>query len=109
MPRRDASLVTLVDRLFCQQLERMPVRIVGFIDVHVDVGVGFFGDLEGDLNLPGGVVHVLLTVRHAADDLGAVFHCFPHIINRFRVPGQPPLREGDDLDIKESFYSVARR
>src|SRR5690606_20708341 len=104
----NTPLPAVGERLVGQQFQRLPGRIVRLVDVHVHVGVVVAGDGKGDLDVPGGVVHIPLAVGHTADEVGAVFHRLPHQVGGLRVSGQSKLGKGDELDFHLLAVALAR-
>ncbi len=95
----DPPLVVLGDRLFSHQFERLPVWIVGLINVHINVGIIFFRNFKHDLNLFGCFVHITFKMRYTTNNIGAVFHGLIHHLYNFRLTRQPCLGESNNLNI----------
>ena len=96
--RSPAAAVGLLD----EDLERAPARVVGLVDVHVDVGVVAEREVEAELDVAARLVEPVLPVRHAADHVGALVHRRGHHLVGARVAPDALLREGDELDLAQA-------
>ena len=65
------ALPAVPDRQFGKHFQRSRRRIVGLVDMHVDVGVEFPGDVEGNLDMPPAVRRRHFVEGHAAHDIDA--------------------------------------
>ena len=104
----DPPLPAVFHGLLGQHLQRLGMRVVGLVHVHVDIGVVVRRHLEGERDVPGAVGRRILVEGHAADQIGAHLHRLPHQIVGALVLEDALLREGDDLYVRDVAGALAR-
>src|SRR3984893_953426 len=103
----DPSLPAIGDREFGKHFEGSCCRIIGFVDMHVDVCIEFACDLEHDFDMAAAILRRGFVERHAADDIDAAFHHLPHQRFGARRFDDAFLRKGNDLDIDQVAKALA--
>ena len=103
----DPSLPAIGNRQFGKHFEGSRGRVVGLVDMHLDVGVESFGDLEHDFDVPATILRRRFVERHAADDIDAALHDLSHQRFGARRFDDAFLRKGDDLDIDQIAKALA--
>ena len=82
-------------------------RIVGLVDMHVDIGVELAGDVEHDFDVPAAILWRGFVERHAADHVDAEPHHLPHQRFGSRRFDDAFLRKRNDLDIDQIAKALA--
>ena len=87
----------------------MPVWIVSFVYMHIDVSAKMLRNFEGNINVSGGIVHIAFTVWHTTDQITPAVHRLPHHLDSHWIAGQAQLRKGDQLNGGQMTKPFARR
>ncbi|MPN44914.1 hypothetical protein SDC9_192481 [bioreactor metagenome] len=92
----------------CGVFQRPIKHIFRLIDVHIDQAVILFGDFKHEIHVLALELVQPFRSRHAARDIGAHLHRFPHEPFRSGVAEDALLRKGDNLQVADVLCLLFR-